>query len=69
MKIVLDTKVILSAAELTSAAELVQPTPHASVIKDDPSDNDVLDYALEPRQSTSSAVTGTYWHSGGVGMC
>ena len=69
MKIVLDTNVILSAAELTSAAELVLPTTHASVIKDDPSDNDVLDYALEPRQSTSSAVTATYWHSDGAEMC
>lgn len=36
-------------AELTSTAEVVQPTSHVSVITDDPSDNDVLDCALEAK--------------------
>ena len=33
-------------AELTAAAEVVEPTVHVSIITDDPSDNDVLDCAL-----------------------
>ncbi len=46
----LDTRVVQAiVAELTSTAEQVQPTSHVSVISDDPSDNDVLDCALEAR--------------------
>jgi len=46
----LDTRVVSAiVAELTAAAEVVQPTEHLSVIDDDPSDNDVLDCALEAK--------------------
>ena len=49
-KFALDSRVVSAiVAELTSTAELVQPTTHASAIKDDPSDNDVLDCALEAK--------------------
>jgi len=46
----LDSRIVSSiVAELTSAAEVVQPTAHVSVIKDDPSDNDVIDCALQAK--------------------
>lgn len=46
----LDTRVVQAiVTELRATAEQVRPTTRVSVLSDDPSDNDVLDCALEAK--------------------